>query len=148
MLSKTSEYAIRALVFIQLQQMQHKRPGVIEIAKEIEAPEAFTAKVLQILTRNNLVQSMKGRGGGFFFKENECTLTLFDVIKHTEGDLIFNKCGFGLTQCSDENPCPLHDKYDAIRDGFLQIAKAETICSLSQKIISGKAVLNRLVTLN
>ncbi len=67
MLSKSSEYAIRALVFIQLCNWEKKRPGVGEIAKEIEAPEAYTAKILQTLTKNKLLDSMKGRGGGFFF---------------------------------------------------------------------------------
>ena len=66
MLVKSTEYAIRALVYIQLQNWNKKRPGVIEIAKEIEAPAAYSAKILQTLTRHKLVDSMKGRGGGFF----------------------------------------------------------------------------------
>ncbi len=80
MLSKSTEYAIRALVFVQLRNWEQKRPGVGEIAKEIEAPEAYTAKILQILTKNKLMDSMKGRGGGFFFKDNQSSLTLYDVI--------------------------------------------------------------------
>jgi len=145
MLSKSSEYAIRALVFIQLCNWEKKRPGVGEIAKEIEAPEAYTAKILQTLTRNKLLNSMKGRGGGFFFHENQSSLSLYDVIHVIEGDVAFHKCGFGLLQCNDENPCPFHDKYKILRDGFFAIVKEETIKSFSEKILHGDAVLSHTI---
>ena len=61
MLTKSSKYAIRALVYIQLQNWNKQRPGADEIAREIEAPEAFLAKILQTLTKHKLLDSMKGR---------------------------------------------------------------------------------------
>ncbi|MFC2090774.1 RrF2 family transcriptional regulator [Bacteroidota bacterium] len=141
MLSKSTEYAIRALVFIQLCNWNERRPGVGEIAKEIEAPEAYTAKILQTLTKSKLLNSMKGRGGGFFYEENQSSLTLYDVIHAVEGDACFHKCGFGLKQCHDNNPCPFHEKYKVLRDGFFKIVKTETIKSFSEKILHGDAVL-------
>lgn len=144
MLSKSTEYAIRALVLVQLRNWDEKRPGVSEVAKEIEAPEAYTAKILQTLTRNKLLDSMKGRGGGFFFKDNQSDLSLYDVIFTVEGDALFHKCGFGLKHCNSASPCPLHKRYGAVRDGFLEIAKTESIRSLSEKILHGEAVLNGL----
>lgn len=145
MLTKSTEYAIRALVYIQLQNWENKRPGVIEIAREIEAPEAFSAKILQTLTKHKLLDSMKGRGGGFFFPGNASNLTLYDVIHVVEGDGTFHKCGFGLKNCNDENPCPLHDKYVAIRNGFFTIVKTDTIDMLATKIKEGSAVLNSIL---
>jgi Rrf2 family protein len=145
MLSKSTEYAIRALVFVQLRNWEQKRPGVSEIAKEIEAPEAYTAKILQTLTKSKLLESLKGRGGGFFFNDNQSSLTLYDVIHVVEGDTCFHKCGFGLKQCNNDNPCPLHEKYILVRDSFYDIVKAESIKSLSEKILHGDAVLNRIV---
>lgn len=147
MLAKSTEYAIRALVYVQLQNWKQQRPGVVEIAKEIEAPEAYSAKILQTLARHKLLESMKGRGGGFFFNDNQSNLTLYDVIHVMEGDGCFHKCAFGLKNCNDENPCPLHDSYIEVRDGFFNIAKQETIQSLSTKIVEGKAVLNRIETI-
>ena len=143
MLTKTTEYAIRALVYIQLQNWQSKRPGVAEIAENIESPAAFTAKILQLLTKHKLLRSAKGRGGGFFLEDTE-QLTLYRVIVIMEGDSCFTRCGFGLKHCNDTNPCPLHERYIDVRDGFLNIAKTETIQSVSKKIDEGKAVLSRL----
>ena len=67
MLGKTTEYAIRSLVYVFIQNQEGKRPGFKEIAKKINSPEQFTAKVLQNLARAELISSIKGRGGGFFF---------------------------------------------------------------------------------
>lgn len=144
MLAKGTEYAIRALVYVQLKSWENKRPGVSEIAKEIEAPEAYSAKILQILTKNRLLESVKGRGGGFFFGEAHSSITLYDIIHVMEGDDCFHKCGFGLKNCSNDNPCPLHEKYKVIRDGFHEIVKSETIHSLALKIKNGEAILNRM----
>ena len=141
MLTTGTEYAIRALVYIQLQSWKDKRPGIIEIAKEIEAPEQYSAKILQTLTRHKLVKSIKGRGGGFFFDEDNEEITIYDVIHVLDGDDIFNKCGFGLKNCTDDNHCPLHDKYAKVRDDFYNIVISETIQSLSEKILNGNSVL-------
>jgi len=145
MLSKSTEYAIRALVFIQLENWKQKRPGVIEIAREIETPPAFTAKILQILTRHRLVQSMKGRGGGFFFTEDIQQIALYDVIRVIEGDGLFHRCGIGLKNCSNENPCPIHHDYMKVREEMNRIVKNETIYSLASKVAAGEAVLGRML---
>ncbi len=141
MLKKGTEYAIRALVYIQIQSRKDKRPGIVEIAKKIEAPEQYSAKILQTFTRHKLIKSKKGRGGGFFFDEDNEEITPYDVIHVMEGDDIFNKCGFGLKNCNNDNPCPLHNKYGKVRDGFYDIVVSETIQSLSERIINGKAFL-------
>jgi Rrf2 family protein len=119
------------------------RPGVTEIAREIEAPTAFTAKILHILTSRNLLKSMKGRGGGFFFDDNHSDVSLYQIIMIMEGDKLFTQCGFGLKNCNDDNPCPLHERHVVLRAELLDMAHSETIGSLAQKISQGNAVLNR-----
>lgn len=144
MLGKTTEYAIRSLVYIYIQNMKGGRPGFKEIAKNIDSPEGFTGKVLQIITRNGLVSSMKGRGGGFFFDNSEKPLTLLDVINVTEGQEFFHKCGFGLKSCDAHNPCPMHDEYVTVRNSFYNQVNKLTIQSLANKINKREATLNRL----
>ncbi|KAF5075269.1 HTH-type transcriptional regulator IscR [anaerobic digester metagenome] len=144
MLAKSTQYAIRALVYIQLQSYNQKRPGLAEIAKEIEAPEAYTAKIMQILTKHKLLSSVKGRGGGFFFSEKEPKTSLYSVIVVMEGDSCFTSCAFGLSTCSNGKPCPLHDKYGPIKEAFLKLAQEETIQTLAKKIEHGNAVINLL----
>jgi Rrf2 family protein len=144
MLGKTTEYAIRALVYIFIQNQEGKRPGFKEISKKIDSPEQFTAKVLQNLARAELISSIKGRGGGFFFDQTATPLTIYDVIRVMEGEKFFSKCGFGLKRCDGESPCPLHDDYAVVRGGFFRLVKKETIQSLANKINEQKAVMTRL----
>ncbi len=145
MLSKSSEYAIRAMVSVQLQNWQLLRPGVSDIASHIEAPLAFTAKILQSLTRNKLLQSIKGRGGGFFFSDDDEDVTLFQIVKIIEGDGIFYRCGFGMKNCCETNPCPLHHQYKDIRDGYEKLMTNTTVRSLAQAIRDGDAVMNNVI---
>jgi Rrf2 family protein len=140
---KTTEYAIRALVYIFIQNQEGKRPGFKEISRKIDSPEQFTAKILQNLARAELISSMKGRGGGFFFDQTATPLTIYDVIRVMEGDKFFSKCGFGLRRCDGDSPCPLHDDYSTVREGFFKLVKEETIQSLAKKINEQKAVLTR-----
>ncbi len=144
MLGKTTEYAIRSLVYIYLKNTDGKRPGFKEIAKNIGSPEEFTGKVLQLITRAGLVSSIKGRGGGFFFDNPDKPLSLFDVMQVTEGQEFFSKCGFGLQSCDENSPCPIHDDYAGVREDFYELMNRQTIQSMALKINQNKAVLSRL----
>ncbi|MGQ8336294.1 RrF2 family transcriptional regulator [Sunxiuqinia sp. A32] len=141
MLTKSAEYAIRALVYIQLQNWEGKRPGYREVAREIESPEHFTAKVLQLMTRFNLIYSIRGRNGGFAFDEDDEPLKLVKIILAMDGQRVFTKCSFGFKSCDANNKCPLHDDFAKIRDGFEELVNKETIQSLARKIQKGDAVL-------
>jgi len=133
MFKKETEYALRALVYIWQQNMRSHRPGIAEIAKEISAPAPFTAKILQHLVQNNLLFSQKGRGGGFYFDEDQSDLLLEDVIMITEGKKIFTSCGFGLGTCNSENPCPIHDQYSHIRTSLETLFKGNSIQDLANR---------------
>lgn len=134
MFSKETEYALRSLVYIKVQNKNGKKPGVVEISTEIEAPQFYTAKILQNLVRKGLLMSQKGKGGGFYFDEKSQPLLLKEVIEVTQGDKIFTACGFGLKKCDCENPCPLHLKYSPIREAIKQLVDTESIGSLAEKI--------------
>lgn len=145
MLSKTTEYAIRALVSVELSSRKGQRPGFKTIARDIDAPAQYVAKIMQTLTRFELLKSMRGRGGGFFFTEdNQQDIYLYDVVWIMEGKTFSTRCGFGFKHCDADNPCPLHNEYEPIREAFTQLLKKETIRSLATKIEKGEAVLSRL----
>lgn len=133
MFNKETEYALRGLVYIQNKNTEGHRPGIAEIAKEIEAPAFYTAKILQRLVRNGFVESLKGKGGGFYFDSNKPALTLKELINSTEGSKTFDGCGFGLKNCNGETPCPLHEQYAPIREAINKLVSTETIQSLAKR---------------
>lgn len=143
MFNKETEYALRGLVYIKLQNLKKKRPGTSEIAKEIEAPPFFTAKILQRLVRNGFLESVKGKGGGFYFDETKPDLPLKQLITATEGNRSFSGCGFGLKFCDEKNPCPLHEKYKPVREMINRLISEETVQSLAEKVFKKEAVLEK-----
>ena len=133
MFNKETEYALRGLVYIQLQNIHDLRPGITEIAREIEAPHFFTAKILQRMVKHGFIASLKGKGGGFYFEKDKADLTLKSLIANIEGDKTFAGCGFGLKHCDENNPCPLHHLYKPIRESILELITTETIQSLAKR---------------
>lgn len=135
---------MRALVYIQRQNREGNRPGIAEIAAEIDTPPSFTAKILQRMVRIGFLASVKGKNGGYFFDSGRKELTLKEVVVAIEGDKIFTGCGFGLKNCDATNPCPLHSAYGPIREAIDRLLSEETIQSLARKEFS-EMVLNRLM---
>ncbi len=149
MFKKETEYALRSLAYIKLQNLKGRRPGIAEIASEIETPQSFTAKILQRMVKQGFVESLKGINGGFFFDTAKEDLQLRKVIVSIEGDALFCGCGFGLKHCDENNPCPLHDNYAPIRNAIEKLVAEETIQSLADKLDNNeKVTLSRTITTN
>ncbi|MBS1688559.1 MAG: Rrf2 family transcriptional regulator [Bacteroidetes bacterium] len=141
MFSKSCEYAIRAAIYIAAESSQDKKVGIDEICDHIEAPKHFTAKILQILTRNKIVSSQKGVNGGFYIDKNQSKKTLIQIVSAIDGNVLFTGCGLGLKECSEVEPCPLHDKFKGIRAGIKKMLEEATIEIMAGKLKKGRGFL-------
>jgi len=142
MFSKTCEYGIRATIFIASQSYQDNRVGLKDIAQKIDSPEAFTAKILQILSKNNIIHSIKGVGGGFEIpKKTMSQIKLIQIVSAIDGDRVFTGCGLGLNHCSEDHPCPVHDKFKEIRNGLATMLENTNLEELALGIKSGDTFL-------
>ena len=142
MFSKACEYAIKASIYIARQSLQQKRVNVKEVSQAIDAPVAFTAKILQVLCRENILQSVRGQQGGFVFDElKQKQIKIFDLVRIFDGDGLFTQCGLGLHKCSSENPCPVHDDFKIVREKLLEMTQKHSLYDLALKNESGLAWL-------
>jgi Rrf2 family protein len=141
--NKETEYALRGLVYIQVQNLKGFKPGVAEIAKEIDAPPFYIGKIMQRLVKQGFLVSIKGKGGGFYFDERKPDLQLKTVIQAIEGIKTYGGCGFGLKQCDENNPCPLHIQYAPIRDSMNNLISGNTVQSLALEYQSGEVNMQR-----
>jgi Rrf2 family protein len=146
MFNKETEYALRALIYIKLQNLRNHRPGAAEISKEIEAPLFFISKILQRLVRSGFLESLKGKGGGFYIDPEKPDLPIKKLITATEGDRSFSGCGIGMKNCNENNPCPLHERYAPIRDSINRLVTDETVQSLAEKVFSKEIEFNKTLT--
>lgn len=144
MFSKACEYAIRATIYIAVQSNQDKRVGIKDISKEIDSPEAFTAKILQQLTKNNIIDSIKGPHGGFAIDKKDMTkIKLSQIVLAIDGDAIYKGCGLGFKECSEKKPCPVHDKFKIVRNELKHMLENTTVLELSFGLKKGLTFLHR-----
>ncbi|HZH87038.1 MAG TPA: Rrf2 family transcriptional regulator [Brumimicrobium sp.] len=145
MFSKACEYGIKATLYIAEQALKSdKKTGVKDIAKEIGSPEAFTAKILQILTRNKIIFSAKGPSGGFYIPKKDLEkIKLSAIVKAIDGDQVYRDCGLGLSQCNEDKPCPVHDKFKLIRDELANMLTQTSLLELATGLNSGLTFLKR-----
>jgi len=144
MFSKACEYGIRATVYIALQTEKGLRVGLKEISKAIDSPEAFTAKILQQLGKDEIIVSAKGPTGGFEMTPRQLsTVMLSDVVKSIDSDLIYTGCGLGLANCNEKQPCPLHHEFTSIREKLRLMLETTSIRQLAVPLADGKTILKR-----
>lgn len=135
MLSSKCKYAIRAVLFLSLDHDKtHGPKSGKDISEALKMPIAFTGKILQELVRKNLISSMKGPGGGFFLSEKNMDTTLIKIVEAIDDLSFFNSCGLGLSECSETDPCPIHDTFKASRDTLLALFNNKTIRDLKDDI--------------
>ena len=134
MFSKTCEYAIRAMLFIAQKSVGGRKVGIKEIAKGIDSPEHFIAKILQDLSRKGLVQSQKGPTGGFYLDKLSLNRSLADIVSEVDGDKIFSGCGLGLKQCSKTEPCPLHNEFINIRKSVFKMLQGAKLGEFNKQL--------------
>jgi Rrf2 family protein len=143
MFSKTLEYAIRAMIFIAKKSKAGIRVGVKDIAKAIDAPEYFIAKILQDLSRKGLVQSLKGPRGGFYLEVESSHCSLADIVKAIDGNKLFAGCGLGLKKCSEIKPCPMHYEFKKVREDIYNMLENARIGEFSKQLEKNLTFLKR-----
>ena len=138
MLSQTVEYALRAVVYLA------NRPGesarTSEIAELTKVPPAYLSKVLQALSREEIVTSRRGIGGGVTLSRDPSELTVLDVVQAVDPIQRINSCPLEL-KAHGVHLCPLHRRLDnamkAVEDAFAATTLAEILGEQSASIPLG-----------
>jgi len=138
MLSNTSRYAIRALIYIAINSTDKKKIGIKKIAEDLDIPSPFLAKILQTLAKHKVISSTKGPNGGFGVSELTLDINLMSIIKIIDGDDLFKQCVITNRNCPDKKgaTCALHNHYEAIRKSIKDMFSGHTIGTLAQEFIS------------
>lgn len=144
MFSKSCEYGIRAITYIAMQSLDGYRVKIGDVAENAASPEAFTAKILGVLTKQHIVRSLKGPNGGFEMDINKMKHTkISEIVYAIDGDAIYNGCALGLNECNPAEPCPMHDRFVKVRDDLKKMLETTTVYDLATKLKSGKSTLIR-----
>ncbi|ODU21379.1 MAG: Rrf2 family transcriptional regulator [Sphingomonas sp. SCN 67-18] len=120
MLSQRTRYAIRALLHLA----DHYGEGPIqltEIATAQNIPSKFLTVILSELGRAGLVDTQRGKDGGYWLARTPDTISYGDVVRLTRGSLALVPCASRLNHkpcehCVTQESCRLHHVMLQVRD--------------------------------
>jgi Rrf2 family protein len=138
MLSNTSKYALRAVIYLALYTSADKKAGIKEISAELGIPTPFLGKILQVLARHNILNSAKGPNGGFNLQRSAIDISLMEIVEIMDGTDGFDTCVIRTERCNHSAPCSIHDKISPLRQEMKRIFLTETIADLATEFREGK----------
>ena len=131
MLSQKARYALHALIV--LAEHGGREPMMIaDIADEARVPRKFLEQILLSLKRRGIVQSVRGRAGGYRLGRPAKEISFADIIRETDGPLALSPC-VSVTayhrcpDCVDEATCAIRKVLLAARDATADVLESRTL---------------------
>lgn len=141
MLSNSSKYALKAVLYLAVSSSIENKIMVKDISEPINVPQAYIAKLLQDLAKENVISSTRGPKGGFYLTEENLKETIIKIIYIIDGEKRFKSCMLSLKECNEDKPCPLHNILSPSRNKILKSLKNKTISDLCMDVKKGQAFL-------
>jgi Rrf2 family protein len=138
MLSRRSKYGLKAL--LQLAQAAGRGPVLVsDLAERDEMPKKFLEAILLDLNRHGLVESRKGKGGGYLLRREPAEITFGDIIRALEGPLALVPCVSQTAyarclDCVEEATCGVRLAMQEVRDATAQILDNTTLADVNRRI--------------
>jgi Rrf2 family protein len=131
-----TQYALRAVAVLT-----HSGPAlsISVIAEKTQSPAPMMAKVLYRLAQNRLVKGRPGPSGGYKLARPAKSIKLAEIVRITEGPDFGRYCLFGMPQCSDSDPCPLHNVWGPVRQHIFDMIENFSVADLA----AGKVKLSK-----
>jgi Rrf2 family protein len=123
-LSSEGRYALRALLYLA---WIGERATAERISAEAHVPRRLLARILAKLSREGLVESEQGRGGGSRLAHPAAEITLREAVEAVEGPFGVTRCIMEDRACGDGAPCPLHEAWEEGQRAILQYLGTQTL---------------------
>jgi Rrf2 family protein len=135
-LTKKSKYGLKAVLY--LAGATARGPVLVsELAEHERIPKKFLESILLELKRSGILQSKKGKGGGYFLSRTADEITVGQIIRVLEGPLALIPCVSQTAyrrcdECVDEATCQIRRAMKEVRDATAKILDNTTISSLNE----------------
>jgi Rrf2 family protein len=135
MISKKAKYALKALLFLAKDYSNRKPQLISAIAEKEQIPKKFLETILLELKNDGILQSIKGKGGGYLLRLNPEEITLAKIIRTIDGPIapvlcvslnFYGKCD----DCSNEEHCRIRPVMEKIRDANLAVYEKTMLSDL------------------
>jgi len=129
-ITRAGDYALRVLGYMASEQNKGKVFMRNELSHTCGVPDSFLGKILQALARDNILQSERGKKGGFKINKSPGQVTLYDIIKAVEGDVMVNECLLDKEFCESSFNCNIHTILGSIRNNLIKDMQKYTLQDL------------------
>jgi Rrf2 family transcriptional regulator, iron-sulfur cluster assembly transcription factor len=129
-LSNTAQYALRAMIYLG----QREEAGPIrveEIADRLAVPRNYLSKILHALVREGVLRSLRGPRGGFSLARPAEAVSLFQVVAPFDDIEARRTCLLGRKECSDVNPCVIHEHWKATATQVASFFRETTLAEVA-----------------
>jgi Rrf2 family protein len=127
LITRNTDYALRAICYIA------KRKEVVTVAELVRVlgvPRPFMRKILQRLSKEDVLESYKGQGGGFELKIPPAKVFIVSIMRIFQGPVGLNGCFLKKAICPNRGKCLLRKKIQTIENNALEQLKKINIASL------------------
>ena len=129
-LTRAADYAVRVMIFLAALP-RGGRASLPSIVEATGAPESFLSKVLQALTRVQLITSRRGPAGGFEITPMGRQASMRDVVESIDGPISLNVCLSGRRSCPRKSWCPAHPVWAKAQEALLGVLSTAMISDLA-----------------
>jgi Rrf2 family iron-sulfur cluster assembly transcriptional regulator len=129
-LSMTGEYAVRTMIHLA-SVPEGALVQICDVSKEWDIPEGFLRKIVAQLSKDGLVRSQRGAGGGIRISRPPETLTLLEVIEAVEGRVFLNKCLIASGTCHLDQTCAVHQVWCEAQKSLQRILSQKSLAELA-----------------
>lgn len=126
MLTQTAQYALRTVLRLAA---DGERQTVEQLAAALDVPRNYLSKTLHQLARAGVVESTRGKHGGFTLGRAPARITLREVVAPFQ-ELGQRTCLLGRTTCSDRNACAAHGHWKAVSEQVAAFFAQTTVAEL------------------
>ncbi len=128
LINRDTDNAVKALLY--LAKNSSRKISVIDLSDELSVSHPFLRKILQIINKEGILQSFKGKGGGFRLNRPPDKISLIEIIRIFQGPVKLNECVFKEKICPDIKTCPLRKRIKLLERSFLKELESITLAGL------------------
>jgi len=128
--TKTTEYALRILSLMATEDMKLFPADYFH--RRLDIPQRYLRRLMTNLTKSGLIESCRGRNGGFVFARNPSSIYIADIIIAVEGSVSINPCIMGFKECALQNPCPMHNLWEETKNSMMEILTTVSLADMKK----------------
>jgi Rrf2 family protein len=101
-----------------------------ELIKKLKISDKYLKRILTTLSNSGILRSTQGRYGGFGLAKKPEDITLYEIVASIDNIEKYFGCILGFDECSDENPCSVHQQWAPIRNQIIDFLHNTTMSNV------------------